>query len=376
MHTPSLMHTADSGSRPARPSRLPAAVSVAAASALALTAFGAPTFAAQGDDEVLIAAVATISPAVVTIRVATDAEPATADGGFSAPGSQASGSGVIIDASGLILTNAHVAADATDVTVILQDGRTFEGETVGVDTLTDFAFVKIQGTDLPTAALGDSSDIRIGQLAIAVGNPLGDFPGSVTTGIVSGLDRTIQVADQQSGGATTLRHLIQTDAAINPGNSGGVLVDGDGQVIGINTAASGDATGIGFALPIDLAKPIIEQVLAGEPIERPWIGIRYEELDAQVAEDNDLAVSEGAWIDAGTQDGAQAILANSPAKEAGLKAGDIITAIGDQAVDREHPLDLLLLQHNPGDTVELTVLRAEVTITVDLTLGTRPASTD
>ena len=319
---------------------------------------------------------ATISPAVVTIRVATDAEPATADGGFSAPGSQASGSGVIIDASGLILTNAHVAADATDVTVILQDGRTFEGETVGVDTLTDFAFVKIQGTDLPTAALGDSSDIRIGQLAIAVGNPLGDFPGSVTTGIVSGLDRTIQVADQQSGGATTLRHLIQTDAAINPGNSGGVLVDGDGQVIGINTAASGDATGIGFALPIDLAKPIIEQVLAGEPIERPWIGIRYEELDAQVAEDNDLAVSEGAWIDAGTQDGAQAILANSPAKEAGLKAGDIITAIGDQAVDREHPLDLLLLQHNPGDTVELTVLRAEVTITVDLTLGTRPASTD
>jgi len=376
MHTPSPTHHTGSGPRPGRPCRLPAALSIAAASALALTAFGAPTLAAQGDDEVLIAAVATISPTVVTLRVATDVGSDPAEGGVGAPGSQGSGSGVIIDASGLILTNAHVAADATAVTVILEDGRTFKGETVGVDTLTDFAFVKIAGSDLPVAVLGDSSDIRIGQLAIAVGNPLGDFPGSVTTGIVSGLDRTIQVADQQTGGASTLRHLIQTDAAINPGNSGGVLVDGAGEVIGINTAASGDATGIGFALPIDLAKPIIEQVLAGEPIERPWIGIRYEGLDAQVAEDNDLAVSEGAWIDAGDQDGARAILANSPAKEAGLKAGDIITAIGDQAVDREHPLDLLLLQHNPGDTVELTVLRAQAKITVDLTLGTRPASTD
>lgn len=375
MDTPLSVRPAGSGRR-ARPAHLPAVISVAAASALALSAFGAPILAAQGDDEVLIAAVATISPAVVTLRVASDAAPASTGDGFGVPGSQGSGSGVIIDASGLILTNAHVAADAEDVTVILQDGRTFEGETVGVDTLTDFAFVQIDGTNLPTATLGDSSDIRVGQMAIAVGNPLGDFPGSVTTGIVSGLDRTIQVADQQTGGASTLRHLIQTDAAINPGNSGGVLVDGDGHVIGINTAASGAATGIGFALPINLAKPIIEQVLAGLPIERPWIGIRYEELDAQVAEDNGLAVSEGAWIDAGDQDGVRAVLANSPAKEAGLKAGDIITAIGDQQVDGEHPLDLLLLGHNPGDTVTLSVLRDEATITVDLTLGTRPAPTD
>jgi len=376
MYTPTRTPHAGSGDRSTRSSRLPVALSIAAASAIAVGSVSAPTFAARGDDEVLIAAVATISPAVVTLRVATDAAPTSTEGGFGGPGSQGSGSGVIIDASGLILTNAHVAADATDVTVILQDGRTFEGETIGVDTLTDFAFVRIEGTDLPTATLGASSDIRIGQLAIAVGNPLGDFPGSVTTGIISGVDRTIQVADQQTGGATTLRHLIQTDAAINPGNSGGVLVDGAGQVIGINTAASGDAMGIGFALPIDLAKPIIEQVLAGEPIERPWIGIRYEEIDAQVAEDNDLTVTEGAWIDAGDQDGVKAVLANSPAKDAGLKDGDIITAIGDQAVDREHPLDLLLLQHSPGDTVALTVLRDDASISVDLTLGTRPASTD
>jgi len=368
--------TSDSPSR--RLGRLPgrsAIMALGAAGALTLSALGgAPAFAAQGDDEVLIAAVAAVAPAVVTLLVTTDAQPASTDGGVSIPGSAGSGSGVIIDASGLILTNAHVAADASTVKVILSDGRTFDGTTVGVDTLTDFAFVKIDGTDLPTATLGDSSSVRIGQLAIAVGNPLGEFPGTVTTGIVSGLDREIQVADRVTGGAETLRHLIQTDAAINPGNSGGVLVDGDANVIGINTAASGDANGIGFALPIDLAKPIIEQVLAGEPIERPWIGIRYEDIDAQVAADNGLPVELGAWIHVDAQSGVKAILANSPAKDAGLKHGDIITAIDGTAVDLEHPLDLMLLQHNPGDEVQLTVLRGQKTITVALTLGTRPAA--
>jgi S1-C subfamily serine protease len=281
---------------------------------------------------------------------------------------------VIIDPSGLILTNRHVAGDATSVTVILKDGSTYDGETVGVDTLTDFAFVKIDGAGLPAASLGDSSAIRVGQMAIAMGNPLGEFPGTITAGIVSGLDRDIMVADQMNQSAESLRHLIQTDAAINPGNSGGPLVDGDGSVVGINTAASGDATGIGFALPIDLAKPIIDQVLAGDPIERPYIGIRYQDLDAQISQDNELAVTLGAWVHVDTQGGEKAVLANSPAKDAGLKDGDIITLIDGQAVDQEHPLDLLLLQHAPGDKVSLTVLRGEKSITVALTLGTRPAA--
>jgi S1-C subfamily serine protease len=344
---------------------------LAAAGTFGILVTGAPVLGANGDDEVLIDVVETTAPAVVTIQVTADA-PTGMRGGASTPQVQGSGSGVIIDASGLILTNRHVAGDAEDVIVILADGRQYDAETVGVDTLTDFAFVQIEDpdADLPVAVLGDSSDLRVGQMAVAMGNPLGELPGTVTTGIVSALDRTIQVADP-SGGGETLRHLIQTDAAINPGNSGGALVDGDGEVIGINTAASGGATGIGFALPIDLAKPIIDQVMAGEPIARPWIGIHYEEVDAQVAEDNDLAVSNGAWVHADA-DGVQAVLANSPARDAGLKDGDIITAIDGQAVDADHPLDLLLLQHGPGDEVTLSVLRAEATVEVSLTLGTRP----
>jgi S1-C subfamily serine protease len=344
-----------------------------AAGLLVVTAGAGSVLAAQGDDTLLIDLVDKVSPSVVTIQVTVGGSDATDDSGTSLPQGGGSGSGVIIDPSGLILTNRHVAGDATGVTVILKDGTQLEGETVGVDTLTDFAFVKVDATDLPAASLGESSGVQVGQLAIAMGNPLGDFPGTITAGIVSGLDREITVTDQMGGDPENLRHLIQTDAAINPGNSGGPLVDANGDVVGINTAASTDANGIGFALPIDLAKPIIDQVLAGQPIERPYIGIRYQDLDAQIAADNELTVTLGAWVHVAA-DGQQAVLANSPAKDAGLKDGDIITAIDGQAVDREHPLDLLLLQHAPGDKVDLSVLRGDETITVTLTLGTRPAA--
>ena len=379
MNTPSIVPSTP----PRRLGRLPsltAVISLGAAGALGVSAFaGSPTFAAQGDDEVRINVVDSTSPSVVTIQVTTGGQATSTDGtglngGTTTPEMSGSGSGVIIDPSGLILTNRHVAGDATKVTVILKDGRSYDGQTVGVDTLTDFAFVKIDATDLPAATLGDSSNLRVGQLAIAMGNPLGDFPGTITSGIVSGLDREISVSDQMTGGQETLRHLIQTDAAITPGNSGGPLVDGDGNVIGIDTAASGNATGIGFALPIDLAKPIIEQVLAGKDIERPWIGIRYTDLDAQIAADNSLSVQTGAWIHVDQQSGVVAVVAGSPAKDAGLQDGDIISALDGQTVDRQHPLDLLLLQHNPGDTVTLSVLRDGATISVDLTLGTRPAT--
>ena len=173
---------------------------------------------------------------------------------------------------------------------MLADGRTFDGTVAGIDTYTDLAFVKIDATGLPTAQLGDSSALQLGQLAVAMGDPLGQFPGSVTSGIVSGLDRTVVVSDQTGSNPNRLVHLIQTDAAINPGNSGGPLLDGDGKVIGIDTAEAGSAQGIGFAIPIDLAKPIITQVQAGKDIARPWIGIRYQPLDAQIAKDNKLSV--------------------------------------------------------------------------------------
>ena len=367
----------------------------AAVATVASPAFAASSgAAAAGDSATVMQVVKAVAPAVVTIDVTTGGTGTTTDpnsgngnggqggnngGGLGGlvPQMQGTGSGVIIDPSGLILTNRHVAGDATSVTVTLADGRQFPGKTVGVDTLTDFAFVKIEATDLPAATLGDSSGLQVGQLAIAIGDPLGQFPGSVTTGIVSGLDRTIDVAGELGGAGTTLRHLIQTDASINPGNSGGPLLDGDGKVVGIDTATSASAQGIGFALPIDLAKPIITQVLAGKPIERPWIGIQYVGLDAQSAKDNKLTVNNGAWIHSGSATGSTTnpspVVAGSPAETAGLKDNDIIVSLDGQAIDGQHQLDMLLLQHAPGDKVSLSVLRDGKTISVDLTLGTRPA---
>ncbi len=181
------------------------------------------------------------------------------------------GSGVIVSSDGLIITNGHVVGDAATVTVILDDGTQLDGTVKGTDTLTDFAFVKVDATDLPAVALGDSSVLRVGQRAITVGNPLGEFPGSAAIGIISGLDRSLDVSGN-SPDTERLNHLIQTDAAINSGNSGGALLDGDGKLIGITTAQAGLADGIGFALPIDLAKPIIAQAQAGEEILPPVRG--------------------------------------------------------------------------------------------------------
>jgi len=282
-----------------------------------------------------------------------------------------SGSGVIVSPDGLIITNGHVVGDAKDVTVILDDGSVLDGTVTGVDTLTDFAFVKVDAQDLPAISLGDSSTLRVGQMAISVGNPLGDFPGSAAVGIVSGLDRSIDA----SGGVTAperLNHLIQTDAAVNSGNSGGALLDGDGKLIGITTAQAGSADGIGFALPIDLAKPIITQAIAGQAIERPYVGVLFTEIDGQLAKDESLPVTDGAWVK-GADGGDSPIVSGSPADKAGLKEGDIITAVDGLAVDQKNPLDLQVLRFAPGDQVTLDVLRDGSTVQLPITLGTRPA---
>jgi S1-C subfamily serine protease len=336
-----------------------------------------PATAAQaaGDNETIISVAEAVAPAVVTIEVDVDADPAGTGPfgdieGFD-PFVQGSGSGVIVDASGLILTNRHVVSDAEAVTVVLADGDRLDGTVEGVDTYTDLALVRVEASDLPAATLGDSSQLRIGQLAVAIGNPLGRYAGSVTSGIVSGLERSITVGDFTRG-ASTLRHLIQIDAAINPGNSGGALVDGDGMLIGINTAMDGGANGIGFAIPIDLAKPIIDQVLAGEEIARPWLGITYQDIDAQLAEDEELDATAGAWIHADQED-ADAVLEDSPAAEAGIEDGDIVVAIEGQSIDADHPLDLVLLGYQPDDTVSVTVLRDGAEQDLQVTLGTRPS---
>jgi S1-C subfamily serine protease len=263
-----------------------------------------------------------------------------------------------------------VVGNADTVNVILDDGTILEGTVTGIDTLTDFAFVDVDAQDLPTVTLGDSSGIKVGQLAIAIGNPLGRFPSSAAIGIISGLDRSIDVFGNSLSG-NRLNHLIQTDAAINSGNSGGALFNGDGELIGITTAEAGINDGIGFALPIDLAKPIIAQAEAGETISRPYVGVVYREIDAAVAAEESLPVIEGAWIGGEGED--SPVVAGSPADEAGLQAGDIITAVDGLAVDDDNPLDLQVLRFAPGDAVTLDVLRDGESLELTATLGTRPA---
>jgi serine protease Do len=340
----------------------------------------------------IVSAAAKVSPAVVTIITSSAAGSAGSglgqnplgqgNGGATPGGSQGQslyglpagqtpvsvGSGVIFDANGWILTNHHVVADPGTLTVQLSDGRSFPAKVYGTDTLTDLAIVKIAATGLPTATLGDSSTLQVGQTVIAVGDPLGQYPGTVTTGVVSGLDRSIT---DTSG---RLDDLIQTDAAINPGNSGGPLVDVTGAVVGIDTAVAGSAQGIGFAIPINVARPLTEQALAGAKLVRPWVGIQYQSLDAGLAARNHLSVNEGAWISS-TGTGA-AIQAGSPAASAGLRENDIITALDGTRIDKNHPLVELLAAHQPGSTVTLTVWRGSTDLTVTVTLATRPATTN
>ncbi len=311
-----------------------------------------------------INAAAKVGPAVVRIVTqGTDPNDATATSGI--------GSGVIFDSHGWILTNHHVVANTNSLTVQLKDGRQFTGTVYGIDTLTDLAVVKIEATGLPTAPLGDSSAIKVGELAIAIGSPLGTYSNSVTSGIISATGRSI---DTDTG---SINNLIQTDAAINPGNSGGPLVDALGDVVGINTAVASNAQGIGFSIPINIAKPIMQQAIAGQPLARPWIGIRYETIDLQLQQQLKLAVAQGAYVSGGQDaSGANqpAVVADSPAAKAGVQEGDIVTSIEGQAIDGDHPLDAVLTQFAPGRTVTLGINRAGKTLELQLTLGTRPTN--
>jgi S1-C subfamily serine protease len=286
------------------------------------------------------------------------------------------GSGIIYDARGWILTNRHLAIDAKAFTVDLKDGRSFPGKLYGIDTLTDLAIIKIDVDGLPVAAIGDSQGLKPGQLAIAIGSPLGEFTNSVTTGVVSALNRSVPITDEQTGAQRVIRHLIQTDAAINPGNSGGALVDASAQVIGVNTAyASNGAQGIGFAIPINIAKPIMAQAIRGEKLARPYIGIIYQDVSPALMDAQKLPIDYGAWI--GTDDPASgpSIVANSPASKAGLKDGDIITSVDGTRIDAAANLDEILTKFNPGDMLTMTVLRDGKTLDIPVTLGTRPAQT-
>ncbi len=304
---------------------------------------------------------AKVSPAVVRITTTGNV-----DSNLGVIPETGVGSGVIYDSNGWILTNRHVVEGSEEMQVELNDGRVFTGSVYGIDTLTDLAIVKVKATGLASAAIGDSDALKVGQLVVAIGSPLGTYSNSVTSGIVSAKGRSITTDGNQS-----LNNLIQTDAAINPGNSGGPLLDANGSVVGINTAIAKDSNGIGFAIPIDIARPIMGQAVAGKKLARPYMGVSYRTIDRQLAEQEDLPVNDGALVR--DTDSSPAIQPGTPAAAAGLKSGDIIVKINDQALDGEHPLDATLSQYAPDDVVAVQVLRDGQTLTLSVTLGTRPA---
>jgi S1-C subfamily serine protease len=317
------------------------------------------------EENAVTEAVEVVSPAVVTIT------PRGRDGSFVF---ESVGSGVIYDPDGWVVTNRHVVCNADTLTVQLADGQRYQGRIHGLDTLTDLAIVKIDGTDLPAVDVGNSATLQVGQNAIAIGSPLGTFTNSVTTGVVSALGRDINVQDacDRSGRLETLRNLIQTDAAINPGNSGGALVDAGGDLIGINTAIAGEAQGIGFAIPVNLARPIMQQAIEGETLSRPWMGIYYTALTPVLQSQHDLLLDYGALIERPGEIDASAVFPGSPADLAGLRAGDIITHVDTIKVDGDNPLDEILTQYRPREELDLRVLRGRELLDLRLTLGDWP----
>ncbi len=273
------------------------------------------------------------------------------------------GSGVVLDTDGNIITNYHVIEDAVTITVTL-NGSSYEAEVVGSDTSSDLAVIRVLDADeddLVPIEIGDSDDLSVGEWVMAIGSPFGNEQ-SVSTGIVSALYRS--TALPSASGSTIYANMIQTDAAINPGNSGGALVNAEGQLIGINSiieSYSGSSSGVGFAIPVNYAINIANQIIAGETPAHPYLGVSVSTVTATTASQYGLTVSEGALINAVTE--------GTPAEEAGLEAGDVVTAVDDDEVTSADSLIILLREHEIGETVTLTVVRDGEELSIDVTLG-------
>ncbi len=283
---------------------------------------------------------------------------------------QGAGTGIIISKDGYILTNKHVVKDAETIEIMGSDGTQYtDVKLVGADPLNDVAFLKINGVnDLPAATLGDSSTVRVGQKVIAIGNSLGRYQNTVTTGIISGKGRPVQAAtSEHSDAAESLTDLLQTDAAINPGNSGGPLLNMSGQVIGINTAIVSDAQSVGFAIPIAATKGLVRSVLSSGKIQKSYIGVQYIAITPEVRAEYKLPVKSGAYV--GGSRSKSAVIADGPADKAGIKNGDIITKVNDKLIGEQGGLSSLVSEFLPGETVELTILRDGKERRVKLTLG-------
>ena len=324
------------------------------AAALVVTLLPALTaHAQQVPPSSIPAIVAKVRPAVVNIAT----RQLTYDAFLKPVPAQGIGSGVIFDARGYLLTNAHVVEGAQQMRVALPDGRSFPGKLVGADPVTDIAVVKIEGSNFPVARLGDSGKLEVGETVIAIGNPLGLEGGpTVTVGVVSAIGRSIE-----DPGGSALHDLVQTDAAINPGNSGGPLVRMSGDVIGINTAMIQQAQGIGFAISIDSAKPIVQELLAHGRVVRPLVGIVPVSVTPQIAAAYELPVERGVLV--------ARLDPKGPAARAGMKAGDIIVSIAGHEVKNLQELRVAIGRHKIGETVDVAVRRQKAAMTLKVTLA-------
>jgi serine protease Do len=361
--------------------------------------FGGGWFGARAQDDITVATteekqqivssegelISTIAQDVGESVVSVNVKTQTATEDFFGMGqtqeANAAGTGIILTSDGIIITNRHVVpAGTTSVSVTLSDGTELDdvsviGRTADSDPL-DVAFLKIndtKGKKLPVVTLGDSAAMKVGDKVVAIGNALGQFQNTVTSGIISGYGRDIEASDGSGSGASsseTLQNLFQTDAAINPGNSGGPLVNLSGQVIGINVAVA-DAQNIGFAIPINDVKGLIASVEKNGKLERPYLGVRYVSLTDDYAYYYNLDVKRGAYI-APSQDGNDSIVAGSPAEKAGLKEKDIITAINDVKIDEKNSLVSVLGRFEVGDTVKLKVVREGKEISLNVKLEAAP----
>ncbi len=314
------------------------------------------------EDSAIIEAVAKVEPAVVTV-INTMPSQVGFFGQILEP--QASGSGVVISEDGYVVTNNHVVENNQSLDVIFADDTKVSATLVGADLFSDLAVLRVEGEVPGLADLGDSTALQPGEPVIAIGSPLGDFKGTVTVGVVSALDRRLEV-----GGGLAMEGLIQTDAAINQGNSGGPLVNALGQVIGINTAivrGSGVgapvAEGLSFAIPSNTVKEVTEQLIEHGKVRRPYLGIEWVAITPRIASAYDLPVQFGAYV--------QDVEPAGPADRGGLLPGDIISAIDGQVIDEQNNLVTVLMRFDPGEEVRVNVFREENEITLDVTLGTR-----
>ena len=322
-------------------------------------------------EETSIANIASkVTPAVVSIVSSSTGNSNSFWGKYYS--TQSAGTGMIVTKDGYVITNKHVIDGASSIQIVTDAGDTYKNVViVAQDPLNDVAYLKINDADgeLPTVNLGDSKTIAVGQPVLAIGNALGAYQNSVTQGIISGIGRSISAGDENGANVESLNDMLQTDAAINPGNSGGPLVNAAGDVIGINTAVSTDANGLGFAIPISAAKGMLKSIIETGSAKRAYLGLSYSTVTPEIAKSNNLPVQYGAYV--GNSDGSygSAVISGGPADKAGIKDGDILTKIGDVEIGKAGSVATLIGEYKVGDTVKVTLVRNGEEKTVTVTLG-------